>query len=77
MLRAFAGLTAGGLLLLGVGLVNRFLSSDCYDLTCTLKLGLSIADEADARALMWLLAIGTLALGVLVAFIPRFRRRRL
>ena len=75
-LRAFAGLIAGGILLLGVGVANRYLSSDCYDLTCTLQRSLGISDETDARALMWLLGIGTLLLGALAPFVPGIRRRR-
>jgi hypothetical protein len=75
-LRALAGLAAGGILLVCLGLANRYLSSDCYDLTCTLKLSLGIADETDAEGLMWLLAIGMLALSALVPFMPRLRRRR-
>jgi hypothetical protein len=74
--RAIGGLFAAGVLLIVLGVANRYLSSDCYDLTCTLKVSLGIADETDARALLWLLAIGTLVLGVLVPFIPRLTRRR-
>jgi len=59
-----------------LGVANRYLSNDCYDLTCTLKVSLGIADETDARGLLWLLAIGTLALGVFVPFIPRLTSRR-
>lgn len=75
-LRAFGGLIAAGVLLVAVGVANRYLSSDCYDLTCTLKLGLGIPDETDARGLMWLVGIVTLALGVFVPFIPCLRGRR-
>lgn len=75
-LRAFAGLIVAGVLLVGLGVANRYLSSDCYDLTCRLKLSLGIADETDAEGLMWILVIATLALGAVVPFLPRLRERR-
>lgn len=36
-LHTLAGLVLGGAVLIGLGLANRYLANDCYDLTCTLK----------------------------------------
>lgn len=75
-LRALAGLAASGVLLLGAAIVNRYASTDCYDLACTVQATFGIADETDALGLLWVLAIGMLALGTLAPFVPRMLSRR-
>lgn len=73
--RALAGLVGGGAVLLGIGLANRYLSSDCFDLVCTIQQALGLDSAADALALLWLIAGGILALGLMAPFVPRLLRR--
>ena len=75
-LRALAGLVLGGAVLLSLGLANRYLGHDCYDLTCTLKKSFGIVSDADALGLLWVIMIGVLAMGALAPFLPRLLRRR-
>jgi len=74
--RVLMGFLVGGAVLLGVGLANRFLANDCYDLTCTLKKSLGIDSDADARGLLSALVLGVLALSCVAPFLPRLLRRR-
>ena len=75
-LRALAGLAAGAVLLVGLGVANRSLDHGCYDLTCTIRQGLGLASDDDALGLLWLIALGVLALAALVPFVWRWLRQR-
>jgi TIR domain len=75
-LRALGGLLLGGVVLLSLGLANRYLGDDCYDLTCTLKKYFDIVSDADALGLVSVLALGVLVIGAVVPFLPRWLRRR-
>ena len=75
-LRALAGLAAGAALLLALGVANRTLDNGCYDLACTIGKGLGLKSDADALGLLWLSAIGVLALAALAPFLWRWLRQR-
>jgi hypothetical protein len=73
-LRVLVGAAAGGAVLVLLGIANRMLSDDCYDLACRLRQTLGITSDADALGLLWLTAIGVLILGGLAPFVPRALR---
>ena len=75
-LRIAAGLIAAGALLLCLGVANRYLGNDCYDLTCTVKRAFDVVGDDDALGLLWLIVIGVSALGALVPFVPRMLQHR-
>ena len=75
-LRIAAGLIAAGALLLCLGVANRYLGNDCYDLTCTVKRAFDVVSDDDALGLLWLIVIGVSALGALVPFVPRMLQHR-
>jgi hypothetical protein len=76
-LRALAGLATGAALLLGLGMANRYLGTDCYDLACRVERTFGLAGDADAMGLLSVLAIGVLVVAALAPFlIRRLRRRR-
>ena len=74
--RAVAGLAAGALLMVGVGLVNRMADNGCPDLTCTLQQGFGLANPADALGLLWMIGIAAMCLGAASPFVWRWWRRR-
>jgi hypothetical protein len=74
--RAITGLASAGALLLGLAVANRYLGNDCYDLTCTIKKSFGIVREGDALGLLWVIAIGVLALGALAPFASRMLAHR-
>lgn len=74
--RALGGVAVAGAVLLVAGVVNRYASDDCYDLTCTLKRSFDIATDADALGLLWMIAIALMALGAFAPFVPRLLARR-
>ncbi|MDP2004259.1 MAG: toll/interleukin-1 receptor domain-containing protein [Rubrivivax sp.] len=73
--RGAAGLLGGAVVMVGVGLANRWAGTGCYDLACTLQAGLGLASEADALGLLWLIGIAVLGVGSLAPFVPRWWRR--
>ncbi len=75
VLRVLAGLAAGGASLVAIGIANRY-ASDCYDLACTLRAVLRLDSDADALGLLWVIAIGVLALSALAPFLLRALRQR-
>ena len=75
-LRALAGLAAGAALLIALGVVNRSMDNGCYDLACTVRKNLGLDSDADALGLLWLTAIGVLALAALAPFLWRRLRQR-
>ncbi|MGL6111477.1 MAG: toll/interleukin-1 receptor domain-containing protein [Rubrivivax sp.] len=74
--RVLAGLAVGAVVMVGAGLVNRWVDKDCFDLACTLQQGLGIADPADALGLLWIIGIAVLSLCVATPFVVRWWRGR-
>jgi TIR domain len=74
--RAGAGALGSVVLMVGLGLANRWADNGCYDLVCTLQAALGLGDTADALGLLWLAGIAMLGLGALAPFVPRWLRRR-
>jgi len=74
VLRALGGLAGGGVLLLLAALANRVLSDDCYDVVCRLRRSLGLGSDADALGVLWILALGVLAVAMLVPFMARIAR---
>lgn len=74
--RGFGGVVGGALLLVGLGLLNRWFSEDCYDLTCRLRRSARLASDEDAQALLLTGVVLVLLLGALVPFLPRLLKRR-
>lgn len=76
VVRALGGLAASALLLVGLGLANRWFSDDCYDLTCRVRRSAGLAAEDDALALLLAITFCFLVLGALAPFVPRLLTRR-
>lgn len=70
--RALFGAAAGAALVLLAALVNRYLLDDCYDLVCRVRQTFDIAGDDEALGLLWLIVLAILALGSLLAFVPRW-----
>jgi len=76
-LRAITGFAFGAVILIGLGLANRFADNGCEVLPCTLKKAFGIVEDADAYALMWLIVIVVMCLSSFAPFVPRvFNRNR-
>src|SRR6185295_461585 len=67
-------LVGRGVLLLLAALANRVLSDDCYDVVCRLRRSLGLGSDADALGVLWILALGVLAVAILVPFMARIAR---
>jgi len=74
--RTLAGALAGGLLLLGVALINQLVDSESGGLVGTLQKTFRIVDDNDALGLMWMIGIAVVGLGGAAPFLPRWLRRR-
>lgn len=74
--RLTAGLLGAMVLMIGLGLVNRWTDNGCYDLACTVQRAFKLTDTADALGLLWLAGILLLGLGAVAPFVPRWLRHR-
>jgi hypothetical protein len=74
--RLTAGLLGAMVLMIGLGLINRWADNGCYDLACTVQRAFKLTDTADALGLLWLAGILLLGLGAVAPFVPRWLRRR-
>lgn len=75
-LRVLAGLALGGALLIALGIANRYASSGCEDVICTLQKAFGIVEVSDALGLMWVIIIAVLGLGAFAPFVPRVLQRK-
>jgi len=74
-LRAAAGLASSGTVVLAIAMANRFMSGDCYDLTCRIRTSFGITREEDAIGLLPVMVIGILVFGALAPFLFRSLRQ--
>lgn len=70
-LRVLSGLALGATLLIALAIVNRYASTGCEDVVCTLQKAFGIEDVEDALGLMWMIVIAILGLGALAPFVSR------